>query len=63
MSDFEKFISKNLITVYRDEYNILIYDDLINYFFITYPFYPEEDFIPNKEQDTKVRFKKGLGKK
>ena len=63
MTDFEKFVSKDLITVYKDDYNILMYDSIINYFFITYPYYPEQDFIPFNNQNTKVRFKKGLGRK
>ena len=59
----EKYLRDSIMLVYKDEYNDLLYDTILEKFFVAPSIYPLEDFIECKNQDYKVRFKKGLGKK
>ena len=59
----EKYLRDTLILVYKDEYNDLLYDTILEKFFVTPALYPLEDFVESKNQNERIRFKKGLGKK
>lgn len=59
----EKYIYKTIILVYKDEYNEIMYDTILRNFYVTPSLFPIEDFVPFKEQNNNVRFKKGLNKK
>ena len=63
MSKLEKYISQFQTIIYKDEFNELVYDSISEQIFVSYPFYNKSEFIPFEKQQTKVRFKKGLGKK
>ena len=59
----EKYLRDSMMLVYKDEYNDLLYDTILEKFFVTPSIYPIEDFVESKNQNEKIRFKKGLGKK
>ena len=63
MIEIEKYIFETLTLVYKDEFNELLYDNITGNFFISPSKYEIDDFIYSKDQNTKVTFKRGLGKK
>ncbi len=59
----EKYLRDTIMLVYKDEHNDLLYDIIMEKFFVAPSIYPLEDFVESKNQNEKIRFKKGLGKK
>lgn len=61
-TELERFLQSSFVVVYKNETNDLVYDSILNYFFIMPSSYPIESFVPFEEQDETIRFKKGFGK-
>ena len=50
MTQLEKYIYSDLILLYKDNYNEILYDRLIDNLFIASSVYDINDFIPSKEE-------------
>ena len=62
MNALEKYIMQSLIVVYKDDYNDIVFDQILGNFFVTPALYELDDFVPFEKQNSRVRFKQGLGK-